>query len=401
MVGRLMSFLACPHFQRIIVHIVSPIIAHRSIKSLCIMVFCATFFISPSSAQAATQLWLPTPPGEPWKIIQGYACGTHNSWDRYSLDFAHAQGATYGAPVRASADGTIWIWVPHSGTLILKHNDGFYTMYTHLASVVTTQNGLFVPRGTVIGAVGDRGSPGVPHLHFTAFTATGLFANNRLSIPLTFADGYHLPETGGCNQHGGSILMADPNAPGVEPGINFAANVEVERWYSGNESIEFNGLGMIRGHSIAWNQDPGGEEPGSVENYGKITLTTVENEGLHTLFVRGWGIDGEQSVETFGPIGFDQTPPTDPQLPTTSSLVSQYGNEVKIQWDASQDEASGVAGYRIYIGPDADGTSDWFTPVSEVTMQELPADSHILRIQALDFAGNEGEWITLSHVISR
>jgi hypothetical protein len=58
-------------------------------------------------AHAAPQLGLPTPAGEPWKIIQSYGCGTHNGWDRYSLDLVNAGGPTRGPPVRAAADGTI------------------------------------------------------------------------------------------------------------------------------------------------------------------------------------------------------------------------------------------------------------------------------------------------------
>ncbi len=100
----------------------------------------ALFLVAPSTpAYAAPGLWLPTPPGEPWTIIQGYGCGTHGGWDRYSLDLANRDGRTYGAPVRAAADGRIWSWTGKSGTLILDHGDGFYTMYTHMASAVTTQ----------------------------------------------------------------------------------------------------------------------------------------------------------------------------------------------------------------------------------------------------------------------
>jgi hypothetical protein len=57
--------------------------------------------------------------------------------------------------------------------------------------------------------VGDRGAPGTPHLHFTAFTGDGIGARqNRRSLPLTFADGYDLKDLGGCNQYGGATLTA-------------------------------------------------------------------------------------------------------------------------------------------------------------------------------------------------
>lgn len=185
----------------------------------CIRLFARTFrlltlllALAPAAGEpalAAPQIWLPIPPGETWRVIQGYGCGTHDDWDRYSLDLANTSGPSRGAPVRAAADGTIWNWVAGSGTLLIKHSDSFYTMYTHMERAVTTARDTFVTRGSVIGAVGDRGAPGTPHLHFTAFTGEGPGARqNRRSLPLAFADGYDLPELGGCNQHGGAKLTA-------------------------------------------------------------------------------------------------------------------------------------------------------------------------------------------------
>jgi murein DD-endopeptidase MepM/ murein hydrolase activator NlpD len=188
------------------------ILAHNRnflIVRLLILALLLTLAYPAAPTLAAPTIWLPIPPGETWRVVQGYACGTHNDWDRYSLDLVNAHGPTRGAPVRAAADGTIWDWVAGSGTLLLKHGDGFYTMYTHMERAVTTQRGTFVARGAAIGAVGDRGAPGTPHLHFTAFTGQGIGARqNRRSIPLTFADGYDLEQLGGCNQHGGAMLTA-------------------------------------------------------------------------------------------------------------------------------------------------------------------------------------------------
>src|SRR5580765_3567027 len=106
-------------------------------RLLCLLI--AFFSIPADSAYATSQIWLPTPAGEAWKVLQGYGCGSHNNWDRYSLDLVNADGRTRGAPVRAAADGRIWAWTSKSGTLILDHGAGFYTMYSHMDSVVTTQ----------------------------------------------------------------------------------------------------------------------------------------------------------------------------------------------------------------------------------------------------------------------
>ncbi len=201
----------------------------RLFASSLILTLLLALALAAEPTLAAPQIWLPTPPGETWRVVQGYGCGTHDDWDRYSLDLVNTLGPTRGAPVRAAADGTIWDWVAGSGTLLLKHGDGFYTMYTHMERAVTTSRDTFVTRGTVIGAVGDRGAPGTPHLHFTAFTGEGLGARqNRRSLPLAFADGYDLEELGGCNQHGGATLTASGQPePWRVPGETFLPLVVV------------------------------------------------------------------------------------------------------------------------------------------------------------------------------
>src|SRR4051812_7374450 len=60
-----------------------PVIIHFS-RLLCLLI--AFYFIPAVPAHAAPQIWLPTPAGETWKVLQGYGCGSHNGWDRYSLD---------------------------------------------------------------------------------------------------------------------------------------------------------------------------------------------------------------------------------------------------------------------------------------------------------------------------
>ena len=112
--------------------------------------FLITLLIPMRSAQAAeVPVWtLPIPAGETWEIIQGYNCGTHDSWDRMSFDLVNTDGRTQGAPVLAAADGEFWYWVPESGTLLLKHPNGYFTMYTHLQSHVALPRGTAIQRAT-------------------------------------------------------------------------------------------------------------------------------------------------------------------------------------------------------------------------------------------------------------
>ncbi len=367
---------------------------------LVLLVLIGSMLVVYQPAQAAPLLWLPMPAGESWKIIQGYACGTHNGYDRYALDLVRVSGPIYGAPVRAAADGTVFGWFASSGTLILRHTSNFYTQYTHMATVTAAQQGQFVPQGAIVGTVGDRGSPGIPHLHFMAFTAHGPYASGRQTVPLRFADGYDLPEIGGCNQHGGKILTAKAREDLPPPAIRFSSALEPEHWYNTDARIDFEIDGAVLGFSQRWNEDPTGEEPMfPMADAGYAQLEWADTEGMHTFYVRAWGVNGDQVVETYGPFGYDITPPEPP--PTITPVVVTPGTTATLRWKAAQDSGSGVKGYRVYIGKDPQGDSDWFTTEPEVAVPALAPDSYWLRVQALDNAGNVGEWSTLGQVLSQ
>jgi hypothetical protein len=361
---------------------------------LLLLPFLLLFALPAAHAQAAPRLWLPTPPGETWKIIQGYGCGTHNSWDRYSLDIVNSAGRTRGAPVRAAADGTIWSWTRKSGTLILDHGGGFYTMYTHMDSAVTTQRDKFIPRGTVIGAVGDRGAHGTPHLHFTAFTGHGIAASGRQSVPLSFAEGYDLPDIGGCSQHGGETLTAAGQPAALE--IAFSGG-QPGHWYAGDVRVDFSGA--AGGFSQAWDHDPGGDAPQFKDAGAGYVQLAWAGEGLHTLYVRAWDAEGKQTVETYGPIGLDTTPPR--AATRVAPIEIAAGKPAALSWGAASDNGSGVAGYRVYIGPDARGVSEWFAPAAQVEAPALVPGRYLLRVQPLDYAGNAGAWSTIGEITSK
>ncbi|HWQ16066.1 MAG TPA: M23 family metallopeptidase, partial [Roseiflexaceae bacterium] len=316
-----------------------------------------------------------------------------------SLDLVSAEGRTAGATVRAAATGTVFIWVRRSGTLILDHGGGFYTMYTHMASAAVTEEGRMVSRGEAIGTVGDRGAPGTPHLHFTAFTAEGAYARSRRSVPLAFAEGYDLPEVGGCSQHGGATLVAGSSPVLRSEGIAFQSPAEPGHWYNSDLRVEFGGAGIAGGFSSAWDGDPAGGAPAVAgQPLGAAQLASA-GEGLHTLYVRGWDAAGNQVVSSFGPLGFDVTPPGAPPRLDEDELVIPAGRPAQLSWRPAQDSASGVAGYRVYLGQDPQGISEWFVPVPEVQAPPLAPGSYLLRLQPLDYAGNAGEWVTVGTLL--
>jgi hypothetical protein len=364
-------------------------------RLLCLLI---TFFFTPtSSAHAAPQIWLPTPAGEPWKVLQGYGCGSHNAWDRYSLDLVNADGRTHGAPVRAAADGRIWSWTSKSGTLILDHGAGFYTMYSHMDSVVTTERDLRVARGMVIGTVGARAAHGTPHLHFTAFTGNGPAASHRRSVPLAFGEGYDLPEIGGCSQHGGETLIASTQANSASnTGVRFNSEAELNRWYNADKQVTFTMPAGARGFSQAWDRDPNGDAPEFAHADAGYLQVAQAGEGLHTVNVRFWDNAGQPATVTYGPIGYDITPPQ--SVPAHAPIALATGVPATIEWNAAGDSGSGVAGYRVYIGSDPNGQADWFTPAPQVEAPALAAGQYLLRIQPLDYAGNAGAWTTVGGI---
>lgn len=263
---------------------------------------CGTMFV-PRQSQAASPpaLSLPIPPGETWKVIQGYNCGTHTSYDDNAFDLVNANGRTRGAPVLAAADGTMWWKGGNNGVVILSHGDGYYTMYSHMETLRPIGKGQFVPRGTVLGTAGSAGaSYDTPHLHFEMFHGDGIAASNRYGVPLSFIEGYSFPDANTCNQWFGARLSAG---------------------------------------------------------------------------------------------GGDTTPPSTPTLLDPGQGLNQI-----VSWHPSTDDVSGVKGYQLYVGTDAQGTGDWFVTETRVALPTLGPGHYFVRIRALDNADNTTEWITLLEV---
>ncbi|RRR66001.1 MAG: peptidase M23 [Candidatus Viridilinea halotolerans] len=373
----------------------SPVRRYRNFGVFWLLLFvvalCAALF--PQPATATTTFILPTVPGERWRIIQGYACGTHNAWDRYSLDLAQVDGPTYNAPIRAALGGRVWHWQLSSGTLILSHGNRLFTMYTHLSRAVTTQRGAYFEAGQVLGYAGDRGSPGVPHLHFTAYTANSDGWSGRQSVALRFAEGYDLPEVGGCNQHGGRILVASSLR---DPEIHFSSEAQPGTWYNTSQRIEFTSEWSGGGLSQAWNVEPATNAPqfpGAFDGYAELADA---GEGMHTFYVRVWGPDGRQSLASFGPLGYDVTPPP---IPAPIADIEVIPSSVVVAWQPVSDPLSGTHGYRVYIGPDAAGTATWFTSEPFVKTEQLQPGEYYVRVQSIDQVNNKSEWATLGMVV--
>jgi septal ring factor EnvC (AmiA/AmiB activator) len=88
--------------------------------------------------------------------------------------------AKQGTPIRSIFSGVISLitYMPGFGNMvIIDHNDGYYSVYTHIDEIVVN-NGDFVEQGSSIGTIGDSGSFEGSKLHFE------IYSNNKNLNPL-------------------------------------------------------------------------------------------------------------------------------------------------------------------------------------------------------------------------
>ena len=363
-------------------------------------------FAKPIQAAGQPTLYLPTPPGETWEIIQGYNCGSHDGWGRLSFDLVNYNGRTRGAPVSAAADGTIFYHGGSTNSLILRHENGYYTMYSHMQTVIDAPTGTAITRGQWIGNVGSvNPSPTVPHLHFTFFKADGTYANNRRPVALAFAEGYDFPDEGTCNNHGDELVVASGEAaPPVEPAdttpptIEWTGSAEKTWLVAGRVDWTLSDTKSVRGFSQAWDAAPASDAPQYVDRTaGYLELA---KPGVHTIFIRAWDNADNQAVFT-RELWYDPIAPTMPSRRATASAdvsTASPGKPVFVQWQPGSDADSGIKGYQVYVGSDAHGTSDWFTAEPQVEVGKLGVGRYTVRVRSQDNAGNFSDWATVETV---
>jgi murein DD-endopeptidase MepM/ murein hydrolase activator NlpD len=92
-----------------------------------------------------------------------------SDYDTKEKHFAIDIAANKDSPVKAIADGTVVFsgFTANTGyVILLEHNQGFISVYKHLASVYKTQ-GELIKIGEVIANAGSTGTLSTgPHLHF-------------------------------------------------------------------------------------------------------------------------------------------------------------------------------------------------------------------------------------------
>ncbi len=80
-----------------------------------------------------------------------------------------ASSGIYGAKIVASDDGVVSLsgWNGGYGNcVVIKHNNGYSTLYAHMKSASPLRKGQAVRKGDTVGYVGSTGTSTGPHLHF-------------------------------------------------------------------------------------------------------------------------------------------------------------------------------------------------------------------------------------------
>ncbi|MFI8509850.1 peptidoglycan DD-metalloendopeptidase family protein [Streptomyces sp. NPDC085460] len=152
----------------------------RSLNSaLVVAISAGTLTLSASGAHAVERpdFQLPAPCGEIW-TASTYA--GHNP--THSVDLNRYPGDDTGAPVAASAAGTVEVAGNSGGwagvNVRIDHGGGWTTHYAHLSAVDVTA-GARVRAGQIVGRVGNTGNSQGAHLHFEQTL-------NGVGQPITF-----------------------------------------------------------------------------------------------------------------------------------------------------------------------------------------------------------------------
>lgn len=105
------------------------------------------------------------------EITQGYKKGYHDGIDLvnqgYTLGYVVAHSSGVVVSCRRDYKTKDATGNSYGNYVKIKHSDGYYTLYAHLAyNTVTVKNGDKVSRGQVIGYMGATGRASAGHLHW-------------------------------------------------------------------------------------------------------------------------------------------------------------------------------------------------------------------------------------------
>lgn len=225
------------------------------------------------AAGARPLFQLPFRCGEQW---QGSTYVGHSP-NENSIDFIKVGGGTNGAPILASAAGTISFagWDNGAGWMVnLRHADGWGTSYFHMIEQPPVSAGQNVAQGQQIGRVGNTGNSSAPHLHYQqwADTPSNTVRAYFNGVPVNIAVGRSEILTSH-NCGGGSGAEADLNGDGHADILSVYASGGELVWYpwAGDGFLAGRGLGNAGGFAQF--------ELGDVDSNGRKDMVALLGDG--------------------------------------------------------------------------------------------------------------------------
>ena len=106
-----------------------------------------------------------------YKLSSKYGYRWHSVYGKWRLHTGIdiSSSGIYGAKIVAADDGVVSLsgWNGGYGNcVVIKHNNGYSTLYAHMKSASPLRKGQSVRKGDTVGYVGSTGTSTGPHLHF-------------------------------------------------------------------------------------------------------------------------------------------------------------------------------------------------------------------------------------------
>lgn len=106
-----------------------------------------------------------------YKLSSKYGYRWHPVYGKWRLHTGIdiSSSGIYGAKIVAADDGVVSLsgWNGGYGNcVVIKHNNGYSTLYAHMKSASPLRKGQSVRKGDTVGYVGSTGTSTGPHLHF-------------------------------------------------------------------------------------------------------------------------------------------------------------------------------------------------------------------------------------------
>jgi hypothetical protein len=160
------------------------------------------------------------------------------------------------------------------------------------------------------------------------------------------------------------------------------------------EVADGNGSG-VAGYHVYWGLSPTGTDLAyqTDRTYDPVSPNVDGVYYLRVQAVDGVGLTGNwTTVLTYK---YDRSKPGISATSIIEGWTSVNSRSV-LTWDEAPDDGSGIAGYYMYRGTDPDGESADFLTKRQYDSPPLSGDDrYFFRVQALDNAGNTGNWTTV------